>query len=95
MIPSIFLPNMLVQFLDDFLDDMRENTHEPEALGLSKALSMLSAVAARYMLHYVLPQLYKLTKTLQTEYLDLSMIPSLVDATLNTLTLFFHRLSGC
>ena len=37
------------------------------------------------MLDYVLLKVAKLTKTLQTEHLDLSMILSLVDATLNTL----------
>ena len=67
------------------LDDIHESTHEPEALGLSNALSKPSTVAAMYMLDYVLPQVTKLSKTLQTEHLNLSMISSLVDATLNTL----------
>ena len=65
--------------------DIRQNTHEPEALGLSKALSKQSTVAAIYMLDYVLPQVAKLSRTLQTEHLDLSVISSLVDATLHTL----------
>ena len=38
-----------------------------------------------YMLDYVLPQVAKLSKTLQTEHFDLSMVSILVDATLNTL----------
>ena len=38
-----------------------------------------------YMLYYVLPQVAKLSRTLQTEQLDLSVIPSLVNATLHTL----------
>ena len=67
------------------LDDIHESTHEPEAFGLSNALSKPSTVAAMYMLDYVLPQVAKLSKILQTEHLDLSMISSLVDATLNTL----------
>jgi len=37
------------------------------------------------MLDYILPQVAKLSRTLQTEQLDLSMIPSLVNATLHTL----------
>ena len=38
-----------------------------------------------YMLDYVLPQVAKLSRTLQTEHLDLSVISSLVHATLHTL----------
>ena len=38
-----------------------------------------------YLLDYILPQVYKLSKTLQKENLDLSIISSLVDATLHTL----------
>ena len=67
------------------LNDIHENTHEPEALGLSKAFSKQSTVTAMYMLDYVLPQVAKLSRTLQTEHLDLSMISSLVNATLHTL----------
>ena len=37
------------------------------------------------MLDYVLPQVAKLSRTLQTEHLDLSVISNLVDATLHTL----------
>ena len=32
------------------LDNIHDNTHEPEALGLSKSLSKCSTVAAMYML---------------------------------------------
>jgi hypothetical protein len=67
------------------LNDIHENTHKPEALGLSKALSKQSTVAAIYMLDYILPHVSKLSRTLQTEHLDLSVISSLVDATLYTL----------
>ena len=38
-----------------------------------------------YRLDYILPQVAKLNRTLQTEQLDLSMISSLVNATLHTL----------
>ena len=67
------------------LNDIHQNTHEPEALGLSKALSKQSTVVAIYMLDYVLPEVAKLSRTLQTEHLHLSVISSLVDATLHTL----------
>ena len=67
------------------LNDIYENTHEPESLGLSKALSKQSTIVAIYMLDYALPQVAKLSRTLQAEHLDLSVISSLVDATLHTL----------
>ena len=67
------------------LNHIHKNSHEPEALGLSKALSKQSTVAVIYMLDYVLPQVAKLSRTLQTEHLDLSILSSLVDATLSTL----------
>ena len=38
-----------------------------------------------YMLNYVLPQVAKLSRTLQTEHLDLSVVSSLVNDTLHTL----------
>ena len=53
-------------------------------LALAKLLAA-STVAAIYMLDYVLSQVAKLSRTLQTEHLDLSVISSLVDATLHTL----------
>jgi len=37
------------------------------------------------MLDYVLPQIAKLSRTLQTEHLDCSVIQDLVEATLHTL----------
>ena len=67
------------------LNDIHQNTHEPEALGHSKALSKQSTVAAIYMLDYVLSQVAKLSRTLQTEHLNLFAISSLVVATLHTL----------
>ena len=38
-----------------------------------------------YLLDYILPQVTKLSRALQTKHLDLSLISSLVDATLNSL----------
>ena len=67
------------------LDNIYEQLHEPEALGLSKALSKTKTIAAIFLLDYTLPQVAKLSKVLQTENLDLSVVGSLVDATLHTL----------
>ena len=67
------------------LENIYETSHEPEALGLSKALSSHSTIAAMYLLDYILPQVAKLSRALQTKHLDLSLISSLVDATLNSL----------
>ena len=49
------------------LNNIYEETHQPEALGISKALSSKSTVSAVYLLDYVLPQVAKLSKTLQSE----------------------------
>ena len=62
------------------LNNIYEETHQPEALGISKALSSKSTVSAVY-----LPQVAKLSKTLQSEKLDLTVISSLVEATLYSL----------
>ena len=37
------------------LENIYETSHEPEALGLSKALSNYSTIAAMYLLEYILP----------------------------------------
>ena len=55
------------------------------ALGLSKALSSHSTIAAMYLLDYILHQVVKLSRALQTKHLDISLISSLVNATLNPL----------
>jgi len=39
------------------LNNIYEETHEPEALGISKALSKKSTISAMFLLDYVLPQL--------------------------------------
>ncbi len=67
------------------LETFYEETHEPEALGLNKALSKKSTVMAIYLLDFVLPQVAKLSRCLQAEKLDLTAISGLVDYTLQTL----------
>ena len=67
------------------LENIYETSHEPEALGLSKALSNHSTIAAMYLLDYIIPQVAKFSLALQTKHLDLSLISSLVDATFNSL----------
>ena len=64
------------------LESIYHESHEPEALGISKILSKPSTLFAIYLLDYILPEVSKLSKSLQTEKLDLSIISSLVDATL-------------
>ena len=49
---------------------MYTDSHEPEALDLTKILCKKSIVAAIYLLDYMLPQLAKLSRALQTESLD-------------------------
>lgn len=71
------------------------STHDQEELELSKALSKVSTVAAMYMPDYTLPQLAKLSKTIQTQHLDL-IIPSLVDSTICALGDTVYQLqAGC
>ena len=67
------------------LETIYQESHEPQALGISKILSKPSTLFAIYLLDYVLPEVSKLSKSLLTETLDLSIISSLVDATLHTL----------
>ena len=67
------------------LNNIHKRMDEPDALGLSKALSKKETTAAILLLDYTLPQVAKFNKTLQTEHLDLSIISSLVNATLHTL----------
>ena len=67
------------------LDHIYSESHEPEALGIKKALYKKSTIAAIYLLDYVLPQVTKLSRALQTENLDISMISRLLDATLHSI----------
>ena len=64
------------------LDSNYQNFHEPEALRLYKALSQFNTITAIYLLDNTLPQVAKLSKTLQTKQLDQSRISSRVDAVL-------------
>ena len=59
------------------LDHIYSKSHEPEALGIKIALCTETTIAAIYLLDYVLSQVAKLSRALQTENLDLSMISSL------------------
>ena len=67
------------------LKNIYKQSHEPEALGISKALSKESTLSAIFLLDFVLPLVIKLSKCLQTEKHDLSIISSLVHATLHTI----------
>lgn len=49
------------------LNNIYDQTHAPEALGISRALCKPSTVAAMYLLDYALPQVGKLSRALQTE----------------------------
>ena len=51
------------------LENIYETSHEPEALGLSKTLSVHSTIAAMYLLDYSLPQVAKINCALQTNHL--------------------------
>ena len=51
------------------LDHIYSDSHEPEAFGIKKALCKKSTIAAIYLLDYVLPQVAKLSRALQTENL--------------------------
>ena len=65
-------------------DHIYSESHEPEALGIKKALCKKSTIAAICLPGYVLPQVAKFSRALQTENLDLSMISRVLDATLHS-----------
>ena len=67
------------------LDHIYSKSHEPEALVIKIVLCKKSTIAAIYLLDYVFPQVVKLSRALQTENLGLSMISSLLDATLHSI----------
>ena len=67
------------------LEHIYQESHEPESLSLKKALCKKSTISAMYLLDYVLPQLAKLSKALQTEKLDLSVVSSVVEATIQSI----------
>ena len=62
-----------------------ETSHEPEALGLSKALSSLSKIAPVYLLEYIPPNLAKLSRAMQSKHMDHTLNSSLVEASFNKL----------
>ena len=72
------------------LDSNYQNFHAPEALGLYKALSKFTTIAAIYLLDYTSPLVAKLSKSLQTKQLHLSMSSSLVDAVLSSMQFSTH-----
>ena len=67
------------------LDNIYNESHKPEALGLCKILSKASTLYSIYLLDKILPQTAKLSKTLQAVHFDLSIISALVDSTLRML----------
>jgi len=66
------------------LNNIYGESHKPEALGLSKSLCRLSTIAAIHLLNYVLPHVANLSKTLQTEILEITAVSGLVDAVLHS-----------
>ena len=66
-------------------DSSYQNFHAPEASELYKALSKFTTIAAIYLLDDTLLLVAKLSNSLQTKQLDLSMISSLVNAVLHAL----------
>ena len=62
------------------LGDIHKNIREPEALSLSTDLSKHYTVVAIYVLDYVLLQVAKLSRTRQTEHLELSVVSKPVSA---------------
>ena len=67
------------------LEQIYEELHEPEELGLTKILTTSSRLFATYLLDFVLLRGLKLSKCLQSQNSDLTLISSLLDATLHTL----------
>ena len=54
------------------LDHIYSESHESEVLGIKKTIFKKSTIAAIYLLDYVLKQVAKLSRALQTENLDRS-----------------------
>ena len=67
------------------LESNYENFHEPEALGINKVLCKFSMIAALILLDYTLTNAANLSKALQAKHLDLTLISTLFDATLESL----------
>ena len=54
------------------LNSIYGQTHEPEALEISKVLCKPSTVSNIYLLDYALPQIAKLSRSLQAKKIDLT-----------------------
>lgn len=67
------------------LNNIYDQTDEPEALGLCKVLSKVTNLSAIFLLDFSLPLIAKLSKSPQSEKLGLTSISSLVDATIHNL----------
>ena len=67
------------------LEHIYQESHEPESVSLKKVFCKKTTISAMYLLHYVLPQLAKLSKALRTEKLDLSVISSVAEAAIQSI----------
>ena len=67
------------------LDHIHTDSYEPESFRCKTGLFKKSTVATIHLLEYMLSQLAKLSRALQTESLDLSVVSHLVEATLSSL----------
>ena len=67
------------------LENIYLESHEPEALGMSKILLKPSTLFAIYLLDYILPQVSKLSETLQKRTWTCPSSQAFVNATLHTL----------
>ena len=67
------------------LNNICEQTYKPEALEINKVLFKALTVSTIHLLDYALPQVAKLSRSLQVEKTDLTAIAPLFDITLNTL----------
>ena len=78
------------------LETIYQESHELEALGISKILSKPSTLFVIYLLDYILPEVSKLSKSLQTEKLGLSISQALWMLPCTLWKLYFNlQLSGC
>ena len=60
------------------LNSISKHTHEPKVLGVTKVLYKPSTIPAIYLLDYALPQVAKLSRSLQEEKINLTAIAPLV-----------------
>ena len=67
------------------LESIYASSHEPEALGISKSLSKESTLSAIFLLDFVTSSSHQVEQVSSNRDLDLSIISSLVYATLHTI----------